>query len=50
MAEPKMLPRRCKTCGGKGYWNVPVDGSGKTEKKTCSDCYGTGTKGYVICE
>lgn len=46
-SDTRALPKRCTTCGGKGFLNVPVDTSGKTERQTCTDCI-DGTTGFVV--
>jgi DnaJ-class molecular chaperone len=47
MSEPKVLPHRCKTCGGTGKVTDKIPGSDETITVSCSDCI-DGTDGFVV--
>lgn len=44
MSEP--LPKRCATCGGKGFRKI-TDEDGTEREVTCTDCIG-GTTGFIV--
>ena len=39
-SSPKPLPKRCTTCGGKGWYMVPDFPDTPPEKQNCIDCVG----------
>lgn len=48
-SSPKPLPKRCTTCGGKGFYMQPDFIDTEPKKQDCSDCL-DGIAGWVYPE